>query len=140
MRIIEQEVLKFEELVPEAQQYAIDKYYENEDYPFLKDDITEKLKEIAKESNNIIIAKMPKIEKSTVKAPIINEVKNENYQLPDIKKMVINEIKLLPPAPINEVTEVVTGVVETPINDNYQKYIPFLVLMFQQVLLYHQFL
>lgn len=48
MRIIEKAIYKFSELKPEIQQKVIDKYYEKEDYPFLKDDIFSELSEIDK--------------------------------------------------------------------------------------------
>lgn len=38
------EVYKFEELSREAKDKAIQRWYENEDYPFLNDDLTEELK------------------------------------------------------------------------------------------------
>jgi hypothetical protein len=43
MRTIEQKVFKFNELSKEVQEKVIAKWYENEDYPFLTDDLTEAL-------------------------------------------------------------------------------------------------
>ena len=42
----EYEVYKFRELSPEVKQKVIDKWYEAEDYPFLKDDLEEILSQI----------------------------------------------------------------------------------------------
>jgi hypothetical protein len=44
MRIEEVKVYKFEELTKEVQQKVIDRYYKNEDYPFLNDDLRESLR------------------------------------------------------------------------------------------------
>jgi hypothetical protein len=46
MRIKETKIYKFEELSDEAKERAIAKWYEDEDYPFLQDDLTESLKSL----------------------------------------------------------------------------------------------
>jgi hypothetical protein len=53
MRTIETKVYSFSELSNEAKEKAIEKYYENENYPFLSDDLTESCKEYLKENNCI---------------------------------------------------------------------------------------
>lgn len=44
MRVAEINVYKFSELEKSVQEYVIEKYYENEDYPFLSSDLEESLK------------------------------------------------------------------------------------------------
>jgi hypothetical protein len=46
MRTIEQEVYNFSELSKDVQEKIIEKYYENEEYPFLTDDLMENLSEL----------------------------------------------------------------------------------------------
>lgn len=49
MRIIETKIFNFNELSPEAKETAIEKYYENEEYHFLGDDLLESCKEYLRE-------------------------------------------------------------------------------------------
>lgn len=49
MRILETKVYKFNELSLEAKEKAIEKYYENENYHFLGDDLLESCKEYLRE-------------------------------------------------------------------------------------------
>ena len=49
MKTISINLYKFSELSKESKQKAIDKWYENEDYPFLADNLTEQCMELLKE-------------------------------------------------------------------------------------------
>ena len=51
MKTITLNVYKFNELSEDVQQKVIDKYYENETYPFLSEDLTESCKEYLKEND-----------------------------------------------------------------------------------------
>lgn len=46
MRTTEQQVYKFSELAKDVQEKVIEKYYENEDYPFLNEDLLEELNQL----------------------------------------------------------------------------------------------
>ena len=60
MRTIETKVYSFSELSNEAKEKAIEKYYENENYPFLSDDLTESCKEYFKENELLGLSDDPR--------------------------------------------------------------------------------
>lgn len=50
MRILETKVYSFDELSEEAKEKAIEKWYENEDYPWMEEDLTESCKALLEEN------------------------------------------------------------------------------------------